>query len=164
MFTKACLKDIPQLCDIYLKEIKSHTSYISHGEMQMGIADTNGKILSEAEERWQKYIRRKIMNRQHKYPSLVLKHEKNKKIIAFGVFTVMSDENEKFGVICDMIVRRRYRRQGLGEELLSEGIKWLKSMNIKTAYLESGIKNHMAHAFYETQGFKKTSYVFNLKL
>ena len=105
MFTKAGLKDVPELCEMFFEEIRSHTSYISHGEMQMGIADSNGHILAPAEERWKKYIRRKIMNRQREYPSVVLKYEKDGQIAAFGVFMVTDDENDKFGVACDMIVR-----------------------------------------------------------
>jgi GNAT superfamily N-acetyltransferase len=163
MLKKANLKDIEELSQIFFTELKNHPSYISHGEMQMGITNSKGAILEGAEERWKKYARRKIMNRNHLYPSLVLKYEKMHHILAFGIFSITNDENDKFGVVCDIIVRRLHRRHGLGTQLLEEGLKWFYSFGIKDIYLESGLGNQSAHAFFEKHKFKKTSYVLKLQ-
>lgn len=163
MWKKAKLKDIPELSQIFFSILDQHPSYVSHGEMQMGITNESGKILEGAEDRWKNYIKRKIQNRSRLYPSVVFKYTKMKKIIAFGVFMLNSDEYKKFGVVCDMIVHKKFRRHGLGEELLLTGLKWFEKYGIKDIYLESGIKNYSAHRFYERRHFEKTSYVFKLK-
>ena len=163
MWKKAKTKDIPELSKIFFETLEEHSSYVSHGEMQMGIADETGKILEGAEDRWKNYIKTKILNRSRVYPSAVFKYTRMKKIIAFGVFMVASDEHHKFGVICDMIVRKKFRHHGLGKELLQQGLEWFKKHSIEDIYLESGIRNHSAHKFYKKNHFEKTSYVFKLK-
>ena len=162
MWQKAHLKDIPVLSQMFFQVLEEKHSYISHGEMQMGIAGFKGNILQGAEERWTYYIKKKIENKSRKYPSLVLKYQRAGKIIAFRVFMVTDDDWRKFGVVCDMVVRKKFRRHGLGEQLLQKGLDWFADLGIEDIYLESGKNNHSAHNFYKKQGVKQVSCVFKL--
>ena len=163
MFVKATLKDTNALCDLFLKTLREHKSYISHGEMQMGVALSNDEISDDAEKKWTYYIRKKINNRSTKYPSVVLKYLDEGKIVAFGVFEVSADGDKPFGIIGDMVVLRKYRGSGLGKKLLDEGLQWFAAMGIDDIYLESGLHNESAHRFFEKNGFERVSYIFKLK-
>ncbi len=162
MWAKAGLKDIDTLAQMFFDTLKEKPSYVSHGEMQMGIANEKGIILEGAQERWKDYIKKKIQNRSRQYPSKVLKYQRAGKIIAFGVFMVTDDDYHKFGIVCDMIVRKKFRKHGLGKQLLTQGVDWFHSIGIEEIYLESGLLNHSAHQFYKHQGFSPISYVFKL--
>lgn len=54
-----------------------------------------------------------------------------------------------------LVVREDFQRQGIGERLLQEFLKFLKSQKISSLFLEVSEANLKALAFYEKQGFEK---------
>lgn len=164
MWTKATGNDIEELVEIFWSNIEAAPQYISHGEMQMGVATAPETLASNGKEVWRKYISQKIAegNENVQLPSSVIVYRNNGKIAAFCVLAVLEDGCNPYGVICDMLVIPQMRGTGLGKELLVKAKEWFKEHGICDVYLESGLNNHSAHAFFRKYGFREVSHIFKL--
>ena len=67
LIVRAETSDAAVLCEMFLHQITTHTEYISHGEIQMGVGEgrfENGRFItnpsSNAEAQWMKYINEKL--------------------------------------------------------------------------------------------------------
>ena len=168
MWRKARKNDITTMVEMFFKHLNTNKNYISHGELQMGIANDELVINEGAIDLWKKYIEDHIEDTD----SEVMVNEeqllsnsdskKTTKIIGFYVLEINSDGAEPFGVICDMLVDEAYRGKGIGREIFEQALKWFELKNIKDIYLESGKNNHSAHEFFEKLGFKMVSHIFKL--
>lgn len=158
---KATDSDIPALADLFWENLTAQPAYISHGELQMGIASGPGRIAADGKEKWKNYIYKKI-NTSSAFVQ-ICRDESGGPIQGFIVAEIDSDGDKPFGVICDVVVRKEMRGEGLGKELLQTGIRWLREQKAHAVYLESGVENHEAHHFFERQGFVPVSHVFRLK-
>lgn len=158
MFREAVKDDIQALSDLFWDTLLSNPAYISHGEMQMGVAEKEGVPAGDGKEKWQRYIAEKISSPV----SGVFVDETDGLVRGFVVAEIASDGDRPFGVICDLVVRRGLRGEGFGSALLDVGRRWLSDRGIDAVYLESGIENHNAHAFFEHHGFRMVSHVFRL--
>lgn len=160
MVRKATISDKPSLCELFDKTISSHLSYISHGEMQMGIAIDEHTLAPDYLQKWSSYITSHLEDSEY---SNVLVYEEGEVILGFVLGTKTEDGGDYFGVINDLCVDVSVRKSGIGEKLTDEIIAWFKSEKIESIYLESGLNNHVAHNFFEKKGFKAVSKVFKLK-
>lgn len=158
MYREAVEDDVQALSDLFWDTISSDPSYISHGELQMGIAEREGVLAGDGKTKWQRYIAEKMSSPT----SRVFVAEADGSVRGFVVAEIASDGDRPFGVICDLVVRRGLRGEGLGSALLDTGRRWLSDRGIDAVYLESGIGNHHAHAFFERHGFRMVSHVFRL--
>lgn len=52
-----------QLCEFFSRIIESHKAYISHGELQMGIALDSNELAPNYKEIWLKYLDRQVVTR-----------------------------------------------------------------------------------------------------
>lgn len=174
----AGLKDVEALADLFWSNISAAPAYISHGEMQMGVAVEPGVLAENGKEQWVRYIIEKIEGQylpKEKLPSAVLicslpQEEEDSpqlrscnSIDAFCVLEISEDGAAPFGIICDMLVSPRLRGRGLGGKLLDKAMEWFTLMGITDVYLESGVENHSAHGFFESKGFKTVSHIFKLQ-
>ena len=179
------LKDVEELADLFWTHLTEHPEYISHGELQMGVASAPGIVAKNGKEILKEYIRKKIEGAQRnyfstegamlkeetdaewlsagKFPSAVFIYEVEGKTAAFCVLDTACDGSSPFGIICDMLVSLSFRGCGIGKQMLELARKWFRNMGITDIYLESGINNHAAHAFFDRQGFKKVSHIFKLE-
>jgi GNAT superfamily N-acetyltransferase len=57
------------------------------------------------------------------------------------------------GCIHDMFITVKHRRQGIGENMLVEIMKWFKSRDIQRIELDVLAQNKVAASFWEKQGF-----------
>lgn len=166
LIVRAETADAAVLCEMFLHQITTHTEYISHGEIQMGVGEgrfENGRFItnpsSNAEAQWMKYINEKLTSDE----SAVFKAvDACGEIIGFCVAEISEDGADPFGVICDIIVRENLRTAGVGTSLLNEAIGWLNSRNVNGIYLESGVANHPAHEYFMRRGFQKVSEIYKL--
>lgn len=158
MCREAVNDDVQALSDLFWDTVSSDISYVSHGELQMGIAEREGVLAADGKRKWQRYIVDKISAPT----SRVFVAEDDGAVRGFVVVEIASDGDLPFGVICDLIVRRDMRGAGLGGILLDVGRRWLCDRGVASVYLESGVGNHNAHAFFERHGFRMVSHVFRL--
>lgn len=157
--------DLENMLDMFWSHITSHPEYISHGEVQMGVAEI--LVRDGKEERipspsgranWRKYIEGKASSGDAR----IIKAESDGVMEGFCVAEITDDGAEQFGIICDIMVRESSRGKGIGESLLTEAVNWLKSKGIRDIYLESGKENHKAHEFFMRRGFRHISDIFKL--
>lgn len=180
MFTQATLNDINELAELFWNNIEVAPEYISHGEIQMGVATAPGILAPDGIQVWKEYIREKIEGEDVKtaepcavekckcntaaveYPTAVFVHRNSGKIDAFCVLEITDDGNKPFGTICDMLVLPHLRGEGMGKKLLAQAKEWFAANGVTDIYLESGLNNHSAHEFFRKQGFREISHIFKL--
>ncbi len=173
MFTQATLNDINELAELFWNNIEAAPEYISHGEIQMGVATAPGILAPDGIQVWKEYIRQKIEGEgvkmaesikasDSRYPSVVFVHRDSGKIDAFCVLEITDDGNKPFGTICDMLVLPHLRGEGMGKKLLAQAKEWFAANGVTDIYLESGLNNHSAHEFFKKQGFREVSHIFKL--
>lgn len=160
-------RDASALADLFFATLKANPQYISHGEIQMGIATGTFKdgiicteIAPEGYEKWQKYIKTHIIDSSFAEVWKALDDEGH--IIGFCVADIEDDGDEPFGMICDIIVDPTIRSKGVGSALLQTAIAWLKKRGVRDIFLESGKDNHSAHEFFARRGFHPISHIFKL--
>lgn len=64
---------------------------------------------------------------------------------------------QPYVILQDMVITRELRNKHLGMKMLTWLESNLKETGIKFVFLESGINNHGAHAFFEANGFSVSS-------
>ena len=59
----------------------------------------------------------------------------------------------RYGHIIDVAVTQRYRRSGVGQQLLKEVQEWLKKREVNRIELQVSVKNEISQAFWKKMGF-----------
>lgn len=165
MIRTASADDLMTLKDMFWSHISAHREYISHGELQMGVADmkvAGGKTEAgpspDGERYWMKYISGKFSSPDAE----IFVAEEDGKITGFCVTEITEDGAKPFGVICDVLVDESSRGAGTGSRLLETALEWLRGRGIGDVYLESGKNNTAAHEFFMHRGFVHVSDIFRL--
>lgn len=149
-------KDIKELADFFWSYLQKNKSYISHGEIQMGVAKNANTLAKNGKVIWENYLENKIKDKN----SIVYKCINENSVIGFSIAYISTDEGYHFGQICDILVDAAYRNLGIGDTLLNKNINWFKQKKIKDIYLESGRDNHHAHSYFNKRKFSLVSHVF----
>lgn len=150
--------DKEKIVDIFCDNIYEQRSYISHGEIQMGIATDSKNLSDQYKYKWRKYLDAQI----DEFPETILVYEQEGTIKGFIIGEIDTDRDEEFGVICDLVVLSESRNKKIGSRLLNALLNKFSDSGIKDYYLESGVDNKDAHAFFENKGFEKISSIFRL--
>lgn len=149
-----------RLRDFFVKLIEGHKEYISHGELQMGIASAPGMLAPDFGETWLRYLDRQTAAEDN---TLLLAEEAGA-LVGFIMFGVTDDGGDSYGVIFDMGIDPAYRGRHLGKALIDEALAAFRERGVGACYLESGVNNHSAHAFFEKLGFETVSHIFRMPL
>lgn len=161
---KAALDDQDALADLFYSHLAGNAEYISHGEMQMGIAHlvlAGDKYVPQLDEdsrhAWLTYIIEHLTSDE----MAVYKAESSGgELLGFCVLETDEDGGAPFGVLCDILVNEKARGRGIGGWLFSAAEEWFRQKKLKDIYLESGKNNHNAHNFFMRRGFMKVSEVY----
>ena len=153
-------EDKEALCRFFARLIDGHKEYISHGELQMGIATEVGVLANDFREKWADYLDRQVANERNR----VLLCEEDGQLVGFVIFGISDDGGIPFGWIFDLGVDPAWRGKSIGEQLLGKALEFFREQGVESCYLESGKNNHSAHSFFEHHGFCPVSAVFRLKL
>lgn len=66
--------------------------------------------------------------------------------------------------VSGIITKKEYRCRGFGRAMMDHVKDLASARGCKAIILDSGMPRHEAHAFYESYGFEKSCYGFELKL
>lgn len=164
----AAVADEQSLWKLFSEHLTHHSEYISHGEIQMGVGqehyDGNQRVTmlsANARHFWMKYIHANILDpeRSAVYKAVDMQNQ----IVGFCVVEIQEDGAAPYGMICDILVNEAARGTGIGKALLKTALQWLHQHQVQDVYLESGLQNLDAHAYFERQGFVKVSEIYKLK-
>lgn len=156
-FRDADSGDVAEVSFLFQEHLQENPEYISHGEMQMGIALDPYRPASDAAEKWGSYLRERIEDRD----SCVLIVSYQDRLAGFIIIQIGRDGDKPFGVLNNILVHSLNRGRGIGKRLLEKGIEWFRERGIYSCYLESGCSNHFAHEFFGRQGFVLISHTFH---
>jgi GNAT superfamily N-acetyltransferase len=134
-------------------------SYISHGEIISGRAETSNQWSPDLESILTEQLSSDF-NSESAYSSqlkILIAENNEGSIIGMLVFNVIYSGFKNYAILEDMLLDQSIRGQSIGSTLLEEAIRESKNWNINFILLESGIDNKGAHHFFEKYGFKKVS-------
>ena len=152
-------EDSEILVEMFCRNLETFKDYISHGEIQMGLSSDGVNLSSDYKEKWRRYL-----SRHNDDPKSHIYVFENENVIeGFIIFGIENDYDKEYGVIYDILVSDSRKGAGIGNQLFKYAIDIYKSLNITDCYLESGINNHGAHAFFEKKGFKHISNIYRLR-
>lgn len=68
--------------------------------------------------------------------------------------------------ITGLIVSEKFRRFGVGQELLSGAVKWAKDLKLTKIVVRSNIQREESHVFYKNSGFtfKKSAHNYEMSV
>lgn len=160
MIRKYTPADKSELCNFFYSLIEGHKDYISHGELQMGIATDIGVLSPEYKKNWEAYLEKQISIPDNS----ILLYEEDRELTGFILFGITNDGAKPYGVVFDLGIKPASRGKHVGLQLLQEAISHFRKQGIQDCYLESGVNNHSAHDFFRKHGFIQVSDIFRLKL
>ena len=73
-------------------------------------------------------------------------------------------ELNKKGYIAETVVTKKYRGQKIGDQLYKEAEEWLLSEGVDHIQLQVSVLNKGAQSFWESKGFKPTTFVMNKEI
>ena len=155
-------QDKERLCDLFATPIELHKKYISHGEIQMGIATDPKTLAPNFKEVWLQYLERQYTDPQTSIR--LYETDEEGTLAGFIIFGTRDDGAAPYGVIYDLGVLPELRKKGTGSLLVRTALDALREQGVEACYLESGVNNHSAHHFFEQFGFRQVSCVFRNKL
>ena len=147
-----------EVADFFADQIADDASYVSHGEIQTG--------LSEDGRTWHPDLRTRLRE------DLADCGEERDVVVVrvagqlAGAAIVLWVETDRvsFAVIEDMTTLKRQRSEGLGAAMMAFIETSAKARGARWLFLESGLQNHRAHAFFDRAGFRTLSKVFGKPL
>jgi GNAT superfamily N-acetyltransferase len=147
------LSIVPTLTEFFIYNVTD--KYISHGEIQSGRAETFSRWSLNLFEIMSGEIESIISNplTTNGWQGIAIARESTT-IIALALVRFENSRNKSYGIIDDLLVDSSHRSQGVGLQLL----RWIEheamQRGIHYLFLESGIANDRAHAFFKAQGFQ----------
>jgi ribosomal protein S18 acetylase RimI-like enzyme len=144
----------------FARVISLDTAYISHGEIQTGlsldgqtwIADLEARFLGEA-------------TADQGGRSLAVARDAQGTVAAAAAISwSFETPDAPFATLQDLAVEPSLRSRGIGTEMVQFVEREVRARKAAWLFLESGKKNHRAHAFFERAGFDEISHVFAKRL
>jgi len=131
--------------------------YISHGELQLGRAETS--------ERWSPALTDIVTEEIHGAVATpapertlwVAVAREGDTVVALALVSFHSSRGGLYGVIEDIVVRPTRRRHGIGHALLDWIEAEVRARGATRLFLESGLHNAPAHAFFQHAGYATCS-------
>jgi ribosomal protein S18 acetylase RimI-like enzyme len=79
-------------------------------------------------------------------------------IVAYSIAQILKRppiaKHPEHGFISHLCVKSKYRRKGLGKQILDKILEWFKSCRIDRIELTVVAKNQIAYSFWKKQGFE----------
>ena len=161
LFTwSTALADEPGIVDMFLRQANAH--YISHSELQGNRADAPGRWRGDLAQSLQDQVRAVHAQAAGPTASVLIAKASSDGDLAGVAFVSIDQEraaSTPFACLDDLIVDPRYRGAGVGQGLVDWVSDALRERGVRRLFLESGIGNEVAHAFFVKRGFVPVSLV-----
>ncbi|MFA5308572.1 MAG: GNAT family N-acetyltransferase [Dehalococcoidales bacterium] len=146
---KAEERHIPDICKLWLGFMKFHADIdatLAPGDdfFTKGIESASG---------FENEFLRPAMKSEQRLVQIALDGQK---IIGYSIADILEMPNSEIrqcGFVNHLYVTESYRRQGIGEKLHAEILKWFRSRDISVVEIQLLAKNRAACSFWKKQGY-----------
>jgi GNAT superfamily N-acetyltransferase len=140
---KAVQRDIPVMVGLWKEMMDLHKERDKFFTLKAG-----------ADKKWFKFITGHISSKK----STVLVAEHNGRLVGHCL-TFISEypsvlTTKRYGVFQELAVTGDYRRNGIGQRLVEEMLKWFRKRRIKRLEVRVSVFNEISTAFWRKMGFK----------
>ena len=149
--------DVADAAAFAAEVIGAETDYISHGEIQTGLSDDGSSWVAGLKELY-------ATDFTDRGERDLLVAREGDSVVGMLMVAYERSERRAFAVIEDMAVSPQKRSGGLGKRMLHEAQSRISERRLAWVFLESGLRNEKAHAFFEREGFRMVSHVYARKL
>ena len=115
-------QDRQKLCDLFAELIENHKEYISHGELQMGIATDRGELAPDFRNAWLRYLDRQTADPETE----IMLAEQDGTPTGFVIYGINRDGAAPYGMIYDVGLLPRHRSRGTGSLLVQTTLDALR--------------------------------------
>lgn len=148
-------KDIPKIISLFADAYNDN--YISHGEIQLGIANNETSLNPEGLT-----IKKKELETLLDSPDAFIRvaYSQSKHTIAgVAISNIISDYpwSTKYGVIADIVVDSGFRRLGIGQKLVEDAERLLRMNSARDIFIEINNENVVSQSFFSKLGYKTIS-------
>ncbi|WP_250475038.1 GNAT family N-acetyltransferase [Caballeronia sp. GAFFF1] len=160
------LNEAGELAALFVEN--ADVSYISHSELQLGLAETstrwNSDILRLVNAGLKENINAEKGGNSHLLPS-VFAARMDSELVATGLVSMhIEGQGVPYAILEDIVVCRHMRQVGIGRAVLEWVMDEVSKAGCQRLFLESGARNHRAHDFFQKHGFKQCSVVMMCEL
>ena len=134
--------------------IQPDPGYISHGEIQTGLSTDGRSWVPDLAEKMRADFSEPGPDRR-----IVVAFEADN-LVCVGVVLKCADERASYVVIEDIAVSPTARSGGIGRRVMTFVEDQARAWGSDWAFMESGIHNDRAHAFFERLSYQPISKVF----
>lgn len=134
------------------------TAYISHGEIQTGLSPDGKEWAPNLADLYADDFS-DLVDRD-----LLVARDSQASIVAVAVLAWEDSKRRKFAVLEDMVVDPERRSGGVGAQVVEAVAARVADRDVEWLFLESGLRNRRAHAFFERNGFHEISHVFGRRI
>jgi GNAT superfamily N-acetyltransferase len=149
---------IAELVDLFMKNVDE--TYISYSEIQEGRADSDHHWSTALREKITMDLTVAINSGEGALSHRVAVACVDDAVIAFALLAFHRAPSGSFAVVEDLVVDRGMRSRGIGRAMIDWILQACRNEDMKRVFLESGIRNVAAHAFFEGTGFRPVATVF----
>ena len=143
---KATQRDTEKIASLWCELIDLHESFDNYYKRAK-----NGATV------FREFVEKQISDRN----ALVLIAQMNKEVCAYLLAKIENKPpvflETKYGMIFDIAVTKKYRRNGIGEKLYNEALEWFQKKKVKRIELTVATSNPISMRFWNKFGFKPYS-------
>jgi|688.fasta_scaffold616336_1 ribosomal protein S18 acetylase RimI-like enzyme len=147
--------DTSEIATFLADVIAADAGYISHGEIQTGLS-VDGVSWSPA----LRALMTEDFSDLDDERSIVIARNAENALIGAAVVAWTVTPRVSFATLEDLAVSPEWRKHGVGAKLVDTVEKRALENGARWLFLESGLNNQNAHAFFERGGFEAISKVF----
>lgn len=155
---RAHLDELPETADFMAQVIRQDTRYISHGEIQTGLS-IDGRTWADDLQTKMREDFADLGPGRRVYVAHV-----DDVLVGVGVAVETQDDRARYIVVEDIAVSVGVRSAGVGRRMMDFIEAEARENGCQWAFLESGVNNRGAHAFFERRDYQPLSKVFCKRL
>ncbi len=146
-----------ELADFFARHVGPE--YISHAELQVGRALSPTEWQPNLRDILRAEIEPRLLGAPGRDGKSIAVAEEGGGLVALSYVTFAASVPVPFAIVEDMIVSPAVRGRGVGKAVLDWIAAEARTRGIRRLFLESGVDNERAHAFFEREGFRPASVV-----
>ncbi len=155
----ASASELPAVARFFGEVIGRDARYISHGEIQTGLSLDGATWIPDLTRRFEEDFQDLGPDRR-----AVVAYDPADAIAGAAVVLTVVEDHASYIVIEDVAVAPESRSLGVGQALVAFIEADAKASGAQWAFLESGLDNDGAHAFFERRSYRPLSKVFGKRL